>query len=166
MKKISLIDVPYDHQDTDYTCGPSSLKMVLSFFGVRESELKLAHEAHTSRKKGTAHAELIKLARRHGFYCYIRRDSNINTIRHFIRLGLPVIINYRNIPDNESHYAVVVGYGRGRIILNDPWNGRNFKIDDKTFIRHWIGENNTKKWVFVISKEPVIRGKQYNPMKR
>ena len=42
MQTAFYIDVPYFKQDTDYTCGPASLQMVLAYFGIRESEEALA----------------------------------------------------------------------------------------------------------------------------
>ncbi len=165
MEKRGWIRVPYNHQKTDYTCGPASIEMVLKFFGFKESEIRLAHEAHTKKKTGTGHEQMINLVRKHGFYCYIQKDSNIHTIKHFITRGFPAIINFKNPTDNDGHYAVVVGYSKGKIILNDPWNGKHFNIDDKILNTHWISEQNSKKWIMIISKKPIISGKQYNPIK-
>lgn len=183
---MKRVKVPYHYQSTDYTCGPSSLKMILEYFGKRESEIRLAHEAHTNKRFGTEHVEMINLARKHGFYCYVHHDSNINTIKHFINSDLPVIINFKNPSDGIEHYAVVIGHSKGQLILNDPWNGKDFKISDKVLNNYWIGLHNTKKWIMVvsktkvfgyaqkrtlknnfseISKKPIISGKQYNPIK-
>ncbi|MEK6918735.1 MAG: C39 family peptidase [Nanoarchaeota archaeon] len=165
-KKVlrKILKVPYDKQKTDYTCGPASLKMILEFFGIKKPEIILAHQAHTKKKTGTTHEQMINLVRREGLYCYVHNQSNINTIKHFITAGLPVIISFKNPEDKEGHYAVAIGYNKGIIILNDPWNGKNFKIDDKVLKKFWVSENKGKKSIIVISKKPIIRGKQYNPL--
>ncbi len=162
-----IIPVPYYKQKTNYTCGPSSIKMVLGFFGIRESERKLAREARTDKKSGTDHHSLIELSRKKGFYCYIQEKSSIHIIKHFISQELPVIINYVEPSSNDGHYAVVVGYRKGGIIMNDPINGKNFYLNYKELYGRWSGGkyNKSKRWIMVISKKPVIRGKQYGPVR-
>ena len=47
-KKISLLNVPDVYQATDYTCGPSSLTAVLSYYGKEDfREMDLAKLAKT-----------------------------------------------------------------------------------------------------------------------
>lgn len=165
-KRGRIIKVPYYKQRTNYTCGPASIKMVLKFFGIRKSESFLAKEGKTNSDVGTPPNELINLARNEGFYCYVQERSSIHIIRHFISQELPVVINYVEPSFNDGHYAVVVGYKKGEMILNDPTNGKNFHISNKELYKRWNGRpyNNSKKWIMVISKKPVIRGKQYNPL--
>ena len=162
--------------------------MILKFFGIRKSEKSLAKEAKTNNDIGTSLHELINLARKDGFYCYIQEMSSIHILRHFISQGLPVIINYVEPSTNDGHYAVVIGYKKGEIIMNDPTNGKNFHISNKELYRRWNGRpyNNSKKWIMItsktkvferaqkkrpknnfsdISKKPIISGKQYNPIK-
>ena len=103
------LKIPFYKQDTDHTCGPASLQMVLSFLGDFKSEKKLSEEAHTNHDAGTRHDAMIETARKEGFYCYVNNDSSWDEVNNFISEGLPVIIHFVEPQSGENHYAVVVG---------------------------------------------------------
>lgn len=159
------IKTPFYRQNDDFTCGPAVMKMVFSFLGKTKKINSLAETLHTT-KIGTCHLSLIEEARREGFFCYVNNNSTIHEVRHFINLGLPVVVNYNEPSTNDGHYAVVVGYDRNKIIMNDPWNGKNFKISENEFILRWHDRFNghaSKKWIMVVSKKDFNLGKQYLP---
>jgi len=159
-----MIKLPYFHQKKDYTCGPASLRMVFNFFGLKTNEEELKKSLRPNKRIGTKHGALIKVARKKGFYCYIHKKANLHQLRNFIDQGFPVIVNYIEPESNEKHYSVVIGYNKKKIIMNDPWIGKNFKIKDKEFEKRWHGEHN-KKWIMIISRKKFDTGKQYYPFK-
>jgi len=160
------LTIPYSKQHTEYSCGPASLKMVLTFLGDKKSEKSLIREAHTDDIKGTSHKWMIDTAVREGFYCYVNSFSSIDEIKHFLSLEYPVIINFTEPSENVGHYAVVVGYRQNEIIINDPWNGKDFSIPIDDLIDRWY-DRTTKShgWIMVISKTDFRLGKQYLPIK-
>jgi ABC-type bacteriocin/lantibiotic exporter with double-glycine peptidase domain len=160
-----MIEVPYYHQKKEYTCGPAVLKMVFDFFDVHLKEEKLKKEMRTSKKRGTKHERLIKTALREGFYCYVHDNSSISQIKHFVEVGFPVIVHYIEPSSNDGHYSVVVGYKRNKLIMNDPWNGENYKIKLKEFEKRWHSQENSKqkRWIIVLSKNKFNLGRQYSP---
>ncbi|PIZ83865.1 hypothetical protein COX97_00270 [Candidatus Pacearchaeota archaeon CG_4_10_14_0_2_um_filter_05_32_18] len=165
MKSRHLISLKYFKQDKDYTCGPACLEMVFSYFGKKISKANLVKLAKT-KKSGTNHINMIKVARKDGFYCYVHNNSSINQIKHFIDADLPVIVNYIEPKSDDGHYAVVVGYKGNKIILDDPWNGKNFKITIKEFKKRWYDyhkKHKYSKWILVLSKKRFNLGKQYAP---
>jgi|SRR3989344_1751499 len=160
------LNIPFYKQDTEYTCGPTSLQMAFSFLGKFKSEHTLAREAKTN-KDGTTHEGMIETALREKFYCYVNEGSSIEEIKYFIHLGFPVIIDYTEPSGEDGHYAVVSGYQDGYVVLNDPWNGKNFKISEKEFISRWHDCHPTHhmcvRWMMVLSKTEFSMGKQYVP---
>ena len=160
--------VPYHHQHTDYTCGPTALEMVFDHFKKHVKERTIARIARTTKKYGTFHKGMIDAARKEGFYCYVHENASISQVRHFLDEGLPVIVHYKEPVDNDGHYAVAVGYGKNALVLNDPWNGRNFRVSFKEFEKRWHDEikgNQYTKWVMVVSPEKFELGKEYAPTK-
>ncbi len=146
--------ITFYKQKNAYYCGPAALEMVFDYFGERQPQEKLAKEAKTNKKEGTSNSEMIKVAIKHGFHCYASDNSTFFKIKHFIELGLPVIVNYIEPVENEGHYAVVSMINRRNIVLCDPWNGRNFKLAWPEFLKRWHNKKNThKKWIMVISKK-------------
>ncbi|MEM3113400.1 MAG: cysteine peptidase family C39 domain-containing protein [Candidatus Pacearchaeota archaeon] len=161
-----MLKLKYYSQDRTYTCGPTCLKMVFEFFGKKIREGKLVKLTKT-KKSGTSHRNMIKVSRRHGFYCYVHNDASLNQVRHFIDLKLPVIVNFTEPDGNEGHYAVVIGYKHGKIIMNDPWNGKNFKMNSSEFKRRWYDYHKHHKytnWLLVLSRKQFNIGKQYFPL--
>ncbi|PIR95972.1 MAG: hypothetical protein COT92_03550 [Candidatus Doudnabacteria bacterium CG10_big_fil_rev_8_21_14_0_10_42_18] len=158
------LKIPYHQQKTVYNCGPASLQIVFDYFHVYVAQSDLAKKGHTNKNSGTSHKDMIKLATANNFFCYVNNDSQITEITDFLARDLPVIINYIEPSDNDSHYAVVSGITHTDIILNDPWNGKNFSLSRKEFENRWHDSKNAhKKWLMVLSKEKFELGKQYLP---
>lgn len=161
------LTIPYYAQKKDYTCGPATLEMVFSFLGHVKSQGKLAKSLKVRKSKGTANWQMVNGARKEGFFVYVNDDATIAEIKFFLHQGLPVIANYIEPSENEAHFAVVIGYGAitGNLILNDPWNGANFRIREKDFVSRWYSdEKKHKRWFMVVSRKPFLLGRQYAPL--
>jgi len=159
MRSRKKIKVPYFRQKKNHTCGPASINMIFRFFGLHTKEAELV-KAMKTKKDGTEHWQLIGIARKKGFYCYVHEKASLNQLKHFVDIGLPVIVNYIEPDSEDGHYAVVVGYGPRRIILHDPWNGEEFKMLFKEFERRW---SKRQRWMFIISRREFNLGRQYKP---
>jgi len=159
------LDVPFHRQKTDYTCGPAALQMVFGYFKDFISQEELAQKAKTDKENGTTNQHMIETVRKNGFFCYVNDNSTLNEIKHFIELGLPVIVNYIEPSDNEGHFAVVSGCTRRNLILNDPWNGKGFVLKQSDFMERWRNQSGTHpQWIMVVSGEDFHLGKQYGPV--
>lgn len=157
-----MIKIPFFHQETGYTCGPASMKMVFDFFGLKISEKELKKKLKSNKEVGTNHEYLIKTAVKNGFYCYVHKNATINQIKDFLDEGLPVIVHYMEPSSDEEHYSVIVEIKGRKIIMNDPWNGKRFKLSEKDFTGRWHGKSR-RGWLMVLSKKNFDLGKQYNP---
>ena len=61
---VTVKNLVYDHQDTSYTCGPSSLKMELSDYGLSLNEMALASYSSSNSNVGTTHSGLINAVKK------------------------------------------------------------------------------------------------------
>lgn len=166
MKRV--IKFPYVKQRKLNTCGPAVTEMMLKFFGVKLTQEKLEKLERTT-KDGTGHKGLIRVARKHGLYCFVQENSNLYLLKHFISLGLPVVVNYIEPSSNDGHYSVVVGFDAKNLIMNDPWNGKNFRIKYSDFQERWFDihkGNKYKNWLLVLSKRKFSIGRQYSPLEK
>ncbi len=163
------LEIPYIKQKRDYTCGPASLGMALSFLGHIKSQTKLTRAMKTSKGKGTPNWSMINGARKEGFYVYVNEGANLDELKYYLAQGFPVIVNYNEPSGNESHFSVVLGFGRitGTIIMNDPWNGKDFRLREDEFLKRWysLGHKHNN-WLMVVSKDPFKLGKQFTPLSR
>ncbi len=164
------LDVPYRSQVNGYMCGPATLQMVLAFFGEIASQRKLRKLMQASpaelKSRGTANHKMVKAMQRAGFYVYVNEDSTIDELKYFLSLKYPVIVNFIEPSEDEGHFAVVTGYSLllKQVVMNDPWNGRDFKISESQFKRRWRSRyDGHHSWLMVADKKPFPIGRQFYP---
>jgi len=135
-------------------CGPASLKMVLSFYGIKKSEKELAKLTKTSREKGCSEINLINTAKKLGLKGYIKKNSNINEIKRLNKKNIPIIIDWFS-PEQAGHYSIVIGFEKNNILIADPYFGKIKKHKIKWFEERWFDtpfKKITKKEIIVIKK--------------
>ena len=146
------LKVPYFKQDSINNCGPVALQMVFNFLGRFESEKALAKKVSVSERTGTSHMSMIKAVHGIGFYCRTFRNATIGELKGLIEDGFPVIVNYIEPSYNQGHYAVVIGFEQGMLLINDPWNGKNFRLSQKEFLIRWHNSTGTsRRWMMIVS---------------
>src|SRR3989344_838539 len=118
-------------------CGPASLKIILSYFGINKSEKELAKLTKTSRDKGCKEENIVKVARKLGLKGKIKQNSSIKEIKSLIAKDIPLIVNWFS-PEEGGHYSVVVGFGRNQIIIVDPHFGQIRRHNIKWFEDRWF----------------------------
>ena len=120
--RIILQNFPLFKQETPYTCGPASLRMVLAFLGHKLSEREIAKRMGTTPGIGTApwqmHCAYNKYLKefRTGLSAKdkIGKQANNRTIFKSLQLNRPVIFswlteNYFKPKTPVGHYSVVIG---------------------------------------------------------
>lgn len=145
-----ILKVPYFRQKNSWYCGPASLQMVFAYFGKRVTQTELAKSGETTKTRGTKTKMLPKIARWFGFWAFTKKYGTNTDLKKYLQKKLPPIIEYIEPSENESHHAVVIGFNEKNIILNDPWNGRGFRLPIREFIKRWQKRNC---W-FMIVKRP------------
>lgn len=162
---MSLLEVPYFKQDTTYTCGPTSLQMVLAYYGVRASEQKLAQQLHTTTEKGTWRVAMYNLATELGFHCYVNDQAVLPEIEFLLKLGIPPIVRFLEREENVDHYGVVVGLSEEFVFIHDPWSGPARRFAKEDFTERWVCDviGDCQQWLMGVSKEPIPLGRQFHP---
>ncbi len=127
---------PYK-QSAYYLCGPASLKMILSYYGVDKSEKIIAKQTSTTSKIGCAHQNLIKYAKKLGFKAYFKDNFSIKNLESLINKKIPVIIDWFSLK-GEGHYSVIIGITDNKIIYIDPYDGKIMKIHKQDFLFRWF----------------------------
>jgi predicted double-glycine peptidase len=123
--------IPMHHQETDYTCGPSSALAVLAAYGINVSEPQLAQEMHTTSANGTSWFDIARVMVYRGFTLTAGEGVSIATVTQNLQLGRLTIVGYQawsGVPGinttadwDDSHYSVIIGYNATGVLLMDPW---------------------------------------------
>jgi predicted double-glycine peptidase len=148
---VSLNNVVYDHQDTSYTCGPSSLKMAISNFGLNLNEMGLASYAGSNSNIGTSHTGLItavtKVNLKYGTHFNLSdvtfSSKGWSGLRNYLVHNDPVILHIESFinPNTSGHYVVLVGINinSGLVKIADPSFGyRTLTFSQLLTRMNWI----------------------------
>ena len=136
-------------------CGPASLKIVLSHYGVDKSELDLALLSDATPDKGTNHEGLVKAAKSLGAVVSTKENATMDDIRIHVENDIPVIVGWWS--GTEDHFSVVYEVGKAKIYMMDPeaQSGiRILPIEDFEKLWHDLdGDDNhpVQRWMMTIS---------------
>jgi predicted double-glycine peptidase/uncharacterized protein YpmS len=131
---VNVSKLIYYQQPNSYSCGPSSLKMVLSAYGLTVSESWLEKIAGTTSSDGTTHSGLINAVNSinsaYGTH-FTAWDENISArywsglYTQFISKGRPVILHVKSWLYSGGHYVVLSGLNMNEqlVRLADPSYG-------------------------------------------
>lgn len=167
----SLSHYTYHHQTTEYTCGPSSLKMALSCYNLNISESWLAKAAKSNYNTGTSQSGMIAAVEAvnadYGtkFYTKMEKFTGWNVIQSYLARGVPVIVRVLSWLDSYStHYVLITGINlqTGKVRLGDSsYNGKGtFSVKDKGVEVHEVTLKelqNSFQWI-------INNGKATNPV--
>lgn len=149
------IDVPYYKQDTQYTCGPTALKMLLAYLGVAISDPVLNNLMNCSAEEGTDNQSFSRTLSQLGLWGQEMTNTSIDALRTLVEKKMPVLVNYRNVHDNRGHFAVVVGMDGGDIIFNDPEYGADYRLSEEVFEQQWVSHDGLHtRWACIGGHEP------------
>ncbi len=124
-------------QSTGYLCGPASLKMILSYYGVNKSEKIIAKQTNTTSKRGCSLQDLIKYAKSLDFKAYYKDNFSIKNIEDLINKKIPVIVDWFSLK-GEGHYSVIIDITSDEIIYIDPYNRKIMKMYKRDFLFRWF----------------------------
>ncbi|MBU1102548.1 C39 family peptidase [Patescibacteria group bacterium] len=139
------------------TCGPTSLRMVLTYYGINKKEKEILKAIGGLRKYSIRTVRLAEYADKLGFdyecFSYEKelshgiakiRKPDSNDILKFLKKRMPVIIavnasllfGYRD--KKMGHFIVITGYGNRHFWYNDPWDGKTHKINTENLKFAWF----------------------------
>jgi predicted double-glycine peptidase len=151
------------HQTTSYTCGPSSLKMELSNYGLTVKEMTLASYAGSTSISGTSHSGLLNAVTKVNmvYGTHLKAwDSKFSTIGwtglySYLSKNHPVILHIRSfLSPNSGHYVVLTGLNLklGLAKIADPSYGyRTITFSSLLTRMNWVVSTGrtTKPLIFV-----------------
>ena len=141
--------LPNDYQifQSFNNCGPASLSMALSYFGITKTQEELGETLRPYQNpqgdnddKSVTLDELAKEGEKYGLIAYHRPNGSVEKLKAFIALGIPVITRTWLYPNEDiGHFRVVKGYDNvtREIIQDDSYQGHNIHYSYDTFNSMW-----------------------------
>ncbi len=155
----SSVAIPHHFQETEYTCGAASLRMVLeAVAGVALEENDLAQALRSNEQIGTRQRRLRQFMTDLGLNVQeFDTDTRLDTIRNCMASGRVVLILYHLQVEATDHYAVVLRIGPRRILLQDPWTGPATEMDLDAFDAAWRTKDGVagrrSRWMLAVAAQ-------------
>lgn len=99
-------------------CGPTSLYMILKYYGIRTPLKKVVEVSGATDENGTDHYGIIRVIEKFGFRYAGGERTTLGFIKSAIRYGWPVIVGWWKV--DGDHFSVVYGITDNKIYLIDP----------------------------------------------
>ncbi|MDT8305578.1 MAG: C39 family peptidase [Anaerolineae bacterium] len=128
---VSLDGVTY-HAQMWNNCGPATLTMNLSYYGIGEHQrVGAAFLKPNADDKNVSPDQLLAYAYQHGLDGVVRSGGDLNLLRRFIANGFPVIVETWIEPDDHGgmgHYRLLTAYDEGTFTAQDSYYGPNRRL--------------------------------------
>lgn len=117
-------------------CGPATLSMNLSYFGIGVGQDKIGGQLRPEKDdKNVTPEELAAFARSQGLSATVRVNGDAARLRALLEAGIPVLVEtwYEPEPnDGMGHYRLIVGYDDAaqEWIAYDSYDSHGIKKDD------------------------------------
>lgn len=126
-------------------CGPASLSIALSYFGINISQKKLGDDLRPYQipggdndDKSVTLEELAEKSKEYDLIPYHRPMGNLDLVKLFITYDIPIIARTWTKPNEDiGHYRVVKGFDGDAIIQDDSLQGKNLRYSEKDFNVIW-----------------------------
>lgn len=128
-------------------CGPASLSMTLSYYGISETQEALGQKLRPYQvadgdndDKSVTLAEIAEKSKDYSLIPYHRPNGTVDTLKLFIAYDMPILVRtWTQIDEDIGHFRVIKGYDdiRKIIIQDDSLQGKNLEFSYSEFDLLW-----------------------------
>lgn len=155
----SLDGVTY-HAQMWNNCGPATLTMNLSYYGIAEHQrVGAAYLKPNEDDKNVSPDQLLAYAYQHGLDGAMRIGGDLDLLRRFIANGFPVIVETWIEPDDHGgmgHYRLLTAYDEGTFTAQDSYYGPNRRLYGQELDLGWRVFNRKFIVLFPPEEETVV----------
>lgn len=163
----ALTEDPTHTYQTFNNCGPATLSMALSFYGVTASQGELGgkirpwqNQSGDNDDKNIFSYEFVDWAKTYGLEGINRPNGTIDLLKRFTANGIPVIVKtWLNVNDDIGHFRIVRGFDEEKkvIIQDDSYHGPNKRIPYYDFLSMWQPFGYDYIVIYTKDMEPKVR---------
>lgn len=161
-----LLDSSRQVYQTFNNCGPATLSMNLSWYGIDVSQKELGEKMRPYQNpkgdnddKTIFTHEFATWAENYGLNAISRVNGSIELLKLFVVNDIPVVVKTWLRPNEDiGHFRIVRGFDEGKqvIIQDDSYHGPNKKISYYDFLSMWQPFNYAYIVVYPAEKEALV----------
>lgn len=141
MSPSAALDGVTYHAQMWNNCGPATLAMNLSYYGISEHQrVGAAFLKPNEDDKNVSPDQILAYAYQHGLDGIVRIGGDLMLLRRFVANGLPVMVETWIEPDDHGgmgHYRLITGYDEGTLTAQDSYYGANRMLYGKELDLGW-----------------------------
>ena len=123
-------------QSKDGFCGPTSLRMLFEYYGLKKSERELVKLTNCSIVNGTTADDLVRAAKYFGFDASYSDNNTWENLYNEVHKNGPVIVDW--FSQISGHYSPVYDVYKNEIVLADPEYGFIREMKKNEFLPLWF----------------------------
>jgi predicted double-glycine peptidase len=154
-----LAGVRHEYQGWN-NCGPTTLAMLLSFFGRSETQQDTAPFLKPNREdKNVSPNEMASYGTSIGYSARVVIGMDVPMLKTLLTNQIPVIVETWYIPEPEDemgHYLLFTGYTGETLSFYDSYKGPNVTKEAATFDALWKVFNRTAILVYPPEQEALV----------
>ncbi|OGZ41885.1 MAG: hypothetical protein A3C80_04255 [Candidatus Ryanbacteria bacterium RIFCSPHIGHO2_02_FULL_45_43] len=149
-------------QKDDSACGPTSIQMVLAYFGFSYTFEMIAKISQYKKKDGLSNKDLVKTLRVLHFTVQEKANATWADLTRYNTADKAIIVSWMMF-GYIGHFSVVEKVDKKYITLANPHDGKHAKMEKMAFMRLWMDYDdmwypikNTDiqlRWMCIISKK-------------
>jgi len=132
--------VVYHKQETDYSCFPACIRMLLDYHGIKKEEKELRLLFHTTPLKGGSWPNVKDGLKQLNINFEWGINFSLEEVKRLIQHDTPVVVSidiaFFGGDEHQNHTVVVTDIGEF-VIVHDPERGESIQIDIKQFLDAW-----------------------------
>lgn len=144
LSEVRQLLTGFDWEQQGYNnCGPASVKVYMSYWGVKFDEDEAAAYLKPNEEDPNVRPdEIAAFAETKGYETLIRVNGTIDRLKHFLLAGYPVLIETGYDPEPEtigwtSHYLTLVGFTDDGFIAMDTYRRPNWLYSFDEIDQYW-----------------------------
>lgn len=152
---MSKQNIPYHKQETCWTCGSASTRMILEVCGIKKSEKQVVKLLGTNKIRGTWARLYPQLFDKYKLNYIVMRNAKIEDMKKLMQEGYYILTSYYYPRDKVDHFVVVSGIDDNYIYFNDPFFGPEHKYKLTYFQKVWRTDpryDNERCWFIGVKK--------------
>jgi tetratricopeptide (TPR) repeat protein len=166
-----LLSLSHEYQKFN-NCGPVSLGVVTTYFGVARTQFDVAPLVKGGEKdRNVSPSEMQAYLEQQGLRAIVRVNGKREQIQKLLAAGIPVILHQwleKTGGELVGHYRVAQGYdtGTGTFVTSDPFTPPRKPYTYAEFERFWKPWNHRYIVAYRPEQEPAVRaalGADFDP---